>query len=634
MKQKRKDILKDLLGEYGDDFEDDYEPSSEPSESISPEHETEMEASESYDITPEQEPLMAQPTQTQEETYQEPVQQEPVQQEPIFTEPKQEESILDNQTSEETKDDSFDLFGGDSQGDDDGLDLESIMKRKAERKSKEPTKSSSGSSSAAEIIEDGAVPLYKVSRPEFNEEEKKLLDEIRDKLVESAVARGEELNVEEGAFLNEIKEFLRVKGIRNVDKLAKQISQEMIGYGQLDPLLKDDDLEEVMVIGVNKPVFVYHRKEGMMVTNVVFDNDDEVRGLVDIIARQVNRRIDQQTPILDARLPDGSRVNATIPPVSADGSSLTIRKFRADPLTVIDLINFNTMSSHLAAFLWVCVDGLGVKPCNAIIAGGTGSGKTTTLNSTSTFVPPNERVITIEDTLELQLPHSHVLRMETRPPNIEGTGELDMDTLVKNSLRQRPDRVIVGEVRGSEAITLFTALNTGHSGFGTLHANTARETITRLMNPPMSVPNIMIPALDFIIMQNRMYRPEGGSIRRVTEVAEVAGMEEGQVQLNRLFEWNSVTDEVEYVAISSQTLRDIAELRAISMAEIEEEVERRKLVLEYMAENNFRSIEEVGQYMNDYAKDKDAVLAKVLESSGISNDYDDYDDYDDDYDDY
>jgi flagellar protein FlaI len=196
-----------------------------------------------------------------------------------------------------------------------------------------------------------------------------------------------------------------------------------------------------------------------------------------------------------------------------------------------------------------------------------------------------------------------------------------MDTLVKNSLRQRPDRVIVGEVRGSEAITLFTALNTGHSGFGTLHANTARETITRLMNPPMSVPNIMIPALDFIIMQNRMYRPEGGSIRRVTEVAEVAGMEEGQVQLNRLFEWNSVTDEVEYVAISSQTLRDIAELRAISMAEIEEEVERRKLVLEYMAENNFRSIEEVGQYMNDYAKDKDAVLEKVLGSIGMNEEY-------------
>jgi flagellar protein FlaI len=350
----------------------------------------------------------------------------------------------------------------------------------------------------------------------------------------------------------------------------------------------------------------------MMVTNIVFDNDNDIKALVDVIARQVNRRIDQQTPILDARLEDGSRVNATIPPVSADGSSLTIRKFRKDPLTVIDLINYKTMSSHLAAFMWVCVDGLGVKPCNAIIAGGTGSGKTTTLNTVTSFVPPRERIITIEDTLELQLPHTHVLRMETRPPNIEGSGELDMDTLVKNSLRQRPDRVIVGEVRGSEAITLFTALNTGHSGFGTLHSNTARETITRLVNPPMSVPNIMIPALDFIIMQNRMYRPEGGSIRRITEVAEVVGMEEGNVQLNRVFEWNNVTDKVEYVGIASQTLRSLSELRGVSITEVEEEIEKRRLVLEYMADNNIRAIEDVGQFINDYYKDSDELLERVL----------------------
>ncbi|MDI9618091.1 ATPase, T2SS/T4P/T4SS family [Methanothermobacter sp.] len=463
-----------------------------------------------------------------------------------------------------------------------------------------------------EIIEGDLIPKYKVSLPKFSEKERELLNEIREKLVEVAVSKGEDFRIDESTFMSEVKEFLRMKGVRNVDKLAKQISQEMLGYGELDPLIKDDDLEEIMVIGVNKPVFVYHRKMGMMITNVVFKNDDDIKAIIDLIARQVNRRIDQQTPILDARLPDGSRINATIPPVSPDGSTLTIRKFRKDPFTVVDLINFKTMSSHLAAFLWVCTDGLGVKPCNAIVAGGTGSGKTTTLNTISAFVPPTERIITIEDTLELQLPHTHVLRMETRPPNIEGKGELDMDTLVKNSLRQRPDRVIVGEVRGGEAITLFTALNTGHSGFGTLHANTARETITRLINPPMNVPRIMIPALDFIIMQNRMYRPEGGSIRRITEVAEVVGMEEGNVQLNRVFEWNSVTDKVEYVGIASQTLREIAELRAISINEIEEEIERRRLVLEYLADENIRSIDEVGHYINEYYRDPDGVLDSIL----------------------
>jgi flagellar protein FlaI len=202
--------------------------------------------------------------------------------------------------------------------------------------------------------------------------------------------------------------------------------------------------------------------------------------------------------------------------------------------------------------------------------------------------------------------------METRPPNIEGKGELTMDILVKNSLRQRPDRVIVGEVRGAEAVTLFTALNTGHSGMGTVHSNTARETITRLINPPMNVPTIMIPALDFIIMQNRMYRTEGGSIRRVTEVAEIVGMEEGNVQLNRVFEWNNVSDKVEYVGIASQTLRDIAELRGIGITEIEEEIEKRRLLLEYLADNNIRSIDEVGHYINNYYRDPDEILEKIL----------------------
>ncbi|KAF5075634.1 Type II/IV secretion system protein [anaerobic digester metagenome] len=495
----------------------------------------------------------------------------------------------------------------------DDLEEKLLKLTKAPKSPKKPKKIKKVSNVfKAEIVEEGLIPNYNVSVPKFSEKEKILFNEVREKLVEVAVSQGEEFRLDEGSFTDEVKEFLKMRGARDVDRLAAQISQEMLGYGKLDPMIKDDDLEEIMVIGTGKNVFVYHRKLGMMITNVIFDDDAEVKGIIDVIARQVNRRIDQQTPILDARLQDGSRVNATIPPVSADGSTLTIRKFRKDPLTVIDLINFKTMSSHLAGFLWVCTDGLGVKPCNAIIAGGTGSGKTTTLNTVAAFVPPRERIITIEDTLEIQIPHNHVLRMETRPPNIEGKGELTMDVLVKNSLRQRPDRVIVGEVRGGEAVTLFTALNTGHSGMGTLHSNTARETITRLVNPPMNVPNIMIPALDFIIMQNRMYRPEGGSIRRITEVAEVVGMEEGNVQLNRVFEWNNVADKVEYVGIASQTLRDIAELRGIGITEIEEEIEKRRLVLEYMADNDIRSIDEVGSFINNYYKDSEEVLDIIL----------------------
>ncbi|MDD1774642.1 MAG: Flp pilus assembly complex ATPase component TadA, partial [Methanobacterium sp.] len=332
-----------------------------------------------------------------------------------------------------------------SDPDEEVFNLDKIIKKPSKKKTKKIKKVSDVMK--AEIIEEGLVPNYNVTIPSFSSKERQLFNEIREKLVEVAVTQ-DDFKVDEDSFIKEVKQFLRTKGVRDVDRLSAQISQEMLGYGKLDHMIKDDDLEEVMVIGTGSKVFVYHRKIGMMVTNVVFEDEGEIKAIIDVIARQVNRRIDQQTPILDARLKDGSRVNATIPPVSADGPTLTIRKFKKDPLTVIDLINFKTISPHLAGFLWVCTDGLGVKPCNAIIAGGTGSGKTTTLNTIAAFVPPRERIITIEDTLELQLPHSHVVRMETRPPNIEGKGELTMDTLVKNSLRQRPDRVIVGEVRG------------------------------------------------------------------------------------------------------------------------------------------------------------------------------------------
>ena len=401
------------------------------------------------------------------------------------------------------------------------------------------------------------VPQYNVFKQKYSSEEKLLLSELRENLVDLAISSDESLQVNEDKLLNDIKNFLFAKLANNsqnntisneyLDNLARKLFQDLVGYGEIDPLIRDDNLEEIMVIGIDKPVFVYHREYGMMKTNILFKDAGEVMNLIDSIARQINRRIDQESPILDGRLPDGSRVNATIPPISADGPSMTIRKFKRDPLTIIDLINSKTISVELAAFFWLCFDGLGVKSANAIISGGTSSGKTTTLNALSSFINPKERIITIEDTLELQIPHEHVIRMETRPPNVENRGELTMNDLVKNSLRQRPDRIIVGEVRGSEAITLFTALNTGHSGFGTLHSNDARETITRLTNAPMSVPNIMISAIDFIIMQNRIYRSDGVSFRRISEVAEVSGIEEGVIQLNKIFEWDPQSDTIKNV---------------------------------------------------------------------------------------
>lgn len=466
------------------------------------------------------------------------------------------------------------------------------------------------------------VPQYNVFKQKYSSEEKLLLSELRENLVDLAISSDESLQVNEDKLLNDIKNFLFAKLANNsqnntisneyLDNLTRKLFQDLVGYGEIDPLIRDDNLEEIMVIGIDKPVFVYHREYGMMKTNILFKDAGEVMNLIDSIARQINRRIDQESPILDGRLPDGSRVNATIPPISADGPSMTIRKFKRDPLTIIDLINSKTISVELAAFFWLCFDGLGVKSANAIISGGTSSGKTTTLNALSSFINPKERIITIEDTLELQIPHEHVIRMETRPPNVENRGELTMNDLVKNSLRQRPDRIIVGEVRGSEAITLFTALNTGHSGFGTLHSNDARETITRLTNAPMSVPNIMISAIDFIIMQNRIYRSDGVSFRRISEVAEVSGIEEGVIQLNKIFEWDPQSDTIKNVGITSKTLTEIANVSGNSLNSLYDEIKNREIVLQHMVDWNIRSIRDVSTVLEMYYLDSQKVLNRIL----------------------
>lgn len=459
------------------------------------------------------------------------------------------------------------------------------------------------------------IPQYDVVKQNYTPEEKAILAEIRENLVDRAMNSDSNFQVSEDKLLLEIQAFLSTKEkfSREYSKqLSQRILRDIIGYGQIDPLIQDDDLEEIMIIGINKPVFVYHRKYGMMKTNIRFSNTSELMELIDSIARQINRRIDQESPILDGRLIDGSRINATIPPVSADGPSLTIRKFKREPLTVIDLIKFKTISIELAAFFWLCFDGLGIKSANAIISGGTSSGKTTTLNALCAFINPKERIITIEDTLELQIPHEHIIRMETRPANVENKGELTMNDLVKNSLRQRPDRIIVGEVRAEEAITLFTALNTGHSGFGTLHSNSARETITRLTTEPMSVPKIMIQAIDFIIMQNRIYTPSGVSYRRISEVVEVVGMESDTIQLNKIFKWNPENDCIEKVGVSSQTLSHIAEVSGNSLRELHDEIENRKSVLQHMINHDIRSVRDVNRVIELYYKDPTKVLNEIL----------------------
>ncbi|MBA4380136.1 MAG: type II secretion system protein E [Anaerolinea sp.] len=325
------------------------------------------------------------------------------------------------------------------------------------------------------------------------------------------------------------------EGIRAT--LFQDIRNEILGYGPIQPLLDDPDVSEVMV---NGPKNVYVEKNGRLIkTNIVFDDNDHIQRVIDRIILPLGRRIDADSPMVDARLPDGSRVNAVIPPVAIDGSSITIRKFSKDKLSINQLIEFGSITSGMAEFLHACVIGR----LNILISGGTGAGKTTLLNVLSSFIPEDERIVTIEDAAELRLQQEHVLRLETKAPNVENRGAVNIRDLVRNSLRMRPDRIVVGEVRGGEALDMLQAMNTGHDGsLTTIHANSSRDAMSRLetlvlmagMNLPIKIVRQQISsAIDLIIQQSRL---KDGT-RKVTAITEVAGMEGDVVVLSDIFKF-------------------------------------------------------------------------------------------------
>jgi Flp pilus assembly CpaF family ATPase len=385
---------------------------------------------------------------------------------------------------------------------------------------------------------------------------------------------------------------------KNMPLYYSNAPPEKSSYGNLKPLLMDDNLEEVMLVEESKGVIVYHKEWGMCFTNVYLTNEESM-DVVKRIARYVGKEVDRIHPLLDGRLPDGSRVNATVIPASPEGPTLTIRKFRKDPFTIIDLINFGTLDTRAAAFLWMAVEGLQYKAANVLVSGGTGSGKTTTLNVLAMFIPKDLRVITIEDTAELQFEHEHWIRLEAVPPSPD-VEEVSIDVLCKNTLRMRPDRLVVGEVRGKEAKTMFTAMNTGHDGtLGTVHANTAQETITRLTSSPMNVSPAMLTGLDLIVMQTRM-SINGKPARRITEIAEVGGLEEDRPRLNHLFRWNGATKRLEPTGTPSKLREKISNAAGITLEEFDRIVANREEILRYMVKNSFRTKEQVASFIQSY----------------------------------
>jgi pilus assembly protein CpaF len=356
--------------------------------------------------------------------------------------------------------------------------------------------------------------------------------------------------------------------------LIQEIQDEIMGYGPIEPLLRDPSVNDILV---NTCKQVYVERQGKLEkTSVTFHDNDHLKRIIEKIASAVGRRIDESSPMVDARLPDGSRVNAVIPPLALDGPLLSIRKFAADPYTVKDLISFRSMTPPMAEFISAAVRAR----VNIIISGGTGAGKTTLLNVCSSFIPDNERILTIEDSAELQLQQPHVARLETRPANIEGVGEIKQRDLVRNALRMRPDRIIVGEVRGAEALDMLQAMNTGHDGsLTTIHANSPRDCLTRLehmvgmtgLTLASSVVRQQIAsAIDLVIQAERL----ADGRRVVTSIAEITGMEESVVTLHELFTFTRrgmdaqgrVRGEFRAAGLRPQMLKRFAE-RGIAVSE-------------------------------------------------------------------
>ncbi len=318
-------------------------------------------------------------------------------------------------------------------------------------------------------------------------------------------------------------------------RIIQDIQHEVLGLGPLEPLLADPTISDILV-NTHRQVYV-ERRGKLELTDAHFANEAHLRKIIDRIVSRVGRRVDESSPMVDARLPDGSRVNAIIPPLALDGSLVSIRRFAVIPLKVEDLINYKSMTPEVAEI----IGGLVKAKCSILISGGTGSGKTTLLNIMSSFIPHTERIITIEDAAELQLQQPHVVRLETRPPNVEGKGEITQRSLVRNSLRMRPDRVIIGEVRGAEAIDMLQAMNTGHEGsMATVHANTPRDALSRVENmvgmaglnlPPKAIRQQISSAITAVIQVSRL--PDGK--RKILSIQEITGMEGDVITMQEIY---------------------------------------------------------------------------------------------------
>ncbi|MFT4312375.1 MAG: type II/IV secretion system ATPase subunit [Candidatus Woesearchaeota archaeon] len=449
------------------------------------------------------------------------------------------------------------------------------------------------------------VPQYFSSIANISEMTKVILEKIREEFISSVnlgnvrFDENDEIEQIKSRFSAEVKKLL-IKYFPGIDErtekmLMNYILSQDLGLGDLELLLHDEHLEEIVVNGSHEPIWVYHKQFGWCKTNITVSSDKQIRHYSTMIGRDVNKEITLLSPLMDAHLLSGDRVNATLKPVSSFGNTMTIRKFSKDPWTITDFLKRGTMSYYAAAMVWLAIE----NELSVIIVGGTGSGKTSMLNVLSNFFPPNQRILSIEDTRELRLSQNlHWVPMETRMANPEGKGEVTMLHLLVNSLRMRPDRIIVGEIRRKEeAEILMEAMHTGHSVYGTFHANTAQEAVVRFTNAPISLAKPMLSALSLFLVQNRNRRT---GLRRTFQVAEL--LENGDA--NILFQHDPRTDQLTARNKSQIFLETIKLYTGLTDKDLEDNINRKVEILKWLVAKNIRDVDEIGLIIANYYRNK------------------------------
>lgn len=459
---------------------------------------------------------------------------------------------------------------------------------------------------------------YDLSTPDVTPTTRVVLNNVKTRLVQDIEIEAREIL--DSRLFSELREKFRQdaeEALKNElptmqqatrQMLSSFVVNEMIGLGELELFLADDNLEEIVVNSAQEPIWVYSKRYGWLKSNIILPNEEAIQNLSARIARLVSREITSAEPLLDAHLISGDRVNATLFPVSTAGNTITIRRFSRTPWTIVNLLDpeIKTIQLDVAAFLWLAFE----YELSTMVAGGTASGKTTLLNALMPFIPPNHRVVSIEDTRELNLPSFlHWVPLNTRPPNPRGEGGVTMLDLMENSLRMRPDRIVVGEVRRKrEAEVMFEAMHTGHSVYGTFHAERAYQVVKRLTNPPMNIPKTVLESLHLIAVQ---YRNRRTGSRRTLEIGEIMVTEGNEPEVNILYKWDAKTDSVKQVNKSERVMEEISMHTGLTTAEINKNLLEKQKVLEWLLDKQIKDVESVGRVVSEYYRDKDTILDVV-----------------------